>query len=42
MAAEHGDIKAHEQTYDGFVSLIKWGSIASFLVVALVVWLLAS
>lgn len=40
--AGNGDMKAHQQTYDGFVGLLKWGTIASALVVALVVYLLAS
>lgn len=39
--AEHGDIQAHSKTYEGFVGLIKWGTIASFLVAAVVVLLIA-
>jgi hypothetical protein len=40
--AGNGDMKAHEQTYGGFLGLLKWGTIASILVVVLVVYLLAS
>lgn len=40
--AGNGDMKVHEQTYGGFLGLLKWGTIASILVVVLVVYLLAS
>jgi hypothetical protein len=36
------EMKAHEQTYSGFLGLLKYGAIASFLVAALVVFLIAS
>jgi hypothetical protein len=36
------DMKAHEQTYVGFLGLLKYGAIASFLVGAIVVLLIAS
>jgi len=36
------DQKAHEQTYLGFTKLLKYGAIASFLVAAIVVYLIAS
>jgi hypothetical protein len=36
------EIKAHEQTYDSFIKLLKYGAIASGLVAALVVYLIAS
>ena len=35
-------IKAHEQTYVGFISLLKYGAVASFIVAAIVVYLIAS
>jgi hypothetical protein len=38
--AENGDMKAHEQTYHGFIGLLKWGTVASALVAALV-WLIS-
>ncbi|HEY0271498.1 MAG TPA: aa3-type cytochrome c oxidase subunit IV [Sphingomonas sp.] len=34
-------LKAHEQTYAGFLRLLKYGAIASFLIAALVVFLIA-
>lgn len=37
-----GDFKAHERTYTGFLGLLKWGTIASAIVAAFVVYLLAS
>ncbi|WBH16121.1 aa3-type cytochrome c oxidase subunit IV [Sphingomonas radiodurans] len=39
--ADAGDIKAHAATYDGVISLLKWGTIVSVLIAALVVWLIA-
>lgn len=36
------EMKAHEQTYDGFIVLIKYGTIISALVAALVVYLIAN
>lgn len=36
------DTKAHEQTYVGFLKLLKFGTVASLLVAALVVYLIAS
>jgi hypothetical protein len=43
MANSSGmQIKAHEQTYVGFIKLLKYGAVASFLVAALVVYLIAS
>ena len=33
--------KAHEQTYVGFTKFLKYGAIASFLVAAVVVYLIA-
>ena len=36
------DIKAHEGTYKGFLWLMKWGTIASAIVAAIVVLIIAS
>lgn len=36
------NLKAHEQTYDGFLRLLKFGTVASLLLAALVVYLIAS
>ncbi len=41
MAAK-GDMVEAEKTYSGFVGLMKWGTIASVLVAALVVILISS
>jgi hypothetical protein len=35
-------IKAHHQTYDGFIRILKIGAIASFLIAALVVVVISS
>lgn len=40
--ARSGDTKAHENTYGGFVRLLKVGTIVTVLVTALVVFLIAS
>jgi hypothetical protein len=37
-----GDINAHEQTYSGFTALLKWGTIASFIVGLIVVFIIAN
>ena len=36
------DIKSAQQTYTGFVGLVKWGTIASVAVAAVVVLLISS
>ena len=40
--ADHGDLTAHEGTYRGVMSFLKWGTIVSVLLAALVVWLIAT
>lgn len=35
-------LKAHERTYTGFIKLLKYGAVASFLIAAIVVYLIAS
>jgi Bacterial aa3 type cytochrome c oxidase subunit IV len=40
--ASGNDMKAHEQTYGGVMNLLKWGTIASFLIGMLVVMIIAS
>jgi hypothetical protein len=40
--AEHGDMKAHEKTYEGVMNLMKWGTIASFVLAMVVVLLIAN
>jgi hypothetical protein len=39
--ASGNDMKSHTSTYSGFIGLFKWGTIASALVTALVVYLVA-
>lgn len=41
MAIE-GEQQAHEQTFTGFIALVKWGTIASFVIAAIVILLIAS
>ncbi|WP_129586355.1 aa3-type cytochrome c oxidase subunit IV [Sphingomonas montana] len=45
MAANEGsgmDEKAHVATYTGFLNMAKWGTIATIIIVAIVVLLIAS
>jgi hypothetical protein len=39
--ASNNDMKAHNQTYEGVMSLLKWGTIASAAIAVLVVILIA-
>ncbi|MFC3442142.1 aa3-type cytochrome c oxidase subunit IV [Sphingobium rhizovicinum] len=39
--ASNGNMKAAEQTYSGFIGFVKWGTIASVAVAALVVLLIS-
>jgi hypothetical protein len=41
IAMADNDIKAAEQTYSGFLTLTKWGTIACILVAGLVVLLIS-
>ena len=36
-----GDLKAHQETFAGFTALMTWGTIGSFLIGGLVVFLIA-
>jgi hypothetical protein len=36
------ELQAHAETWQGFTALMKWGTVASALVAALVVFLIAS
>lgn len=40
--ASGNDMKAHESTYNGFLGLVKWGSILTVLVTAFVIITIAS
>lgn len=40
--ASNGDLKHEIKTYEGFLSLMKWGTIVSIATAALVVILIAS
>lgn len=39
--ASGNDIKAAEETYAGFVGMVKWGTIVTFIATAIVVVLIA-
>ena len=39
--ASNNDMKAHNQTYEGVMSFLKWGTIASAAIAVLVVILIA-
>lgn len=41
-AGSNFELKPHESTYSGFIGLIKYGAIASFVIAAAVVVFLAS
>ena len=41
MASE-GSMESASQTYEGFVSFVKWGTIISVIIAALVVLLISS
>jgi hypothetical protein len=36
------EMNAHEKTYGSFLNLLKYGAVASFLVAAIVVYIIAS
>ncbi len=40
--AENGDIKAHSDTYQGFLTLLKWGTAATLIAAAIVVFVIAN
>lgn len=40
--AENGDSTSHEATYQGFMVLLKWSAVVSFVVAFIVIFLLAS
>ena len=40
--ASGNDMKAANETYEGFIGMVKWGSIAVALIVVLVVGLIVS
>lgn len=40
--ASGNDMNAHESTYNGFLGLVKWGSVLTVLVVAFVIIQIAS
>lgn len=37
----HGDLRAHQETYSGVMNLLKWGTVASAIVAAIVILLIA-
>ena len=36
------DLNAHVRTYDGLITLLKWGAVAVAVIVAMVIWLIAA
>lgn len=40
--AQQGDIEHAVETYEGFVSVVKWGTIVSVIATAIVVLLISS
>ena len=40
--AQSGDMKAHENTYGGFMRMMKIGTAITVILAAIVVWLIAS
>lgn len=39
--AGNQDLKAHERTYFSMMSMLKWGTIAVAVIVAIVLWLIS-
>ena len=39
--AQNGDMKAHERTYEGVISLLKWGTALAAVITLIVVLLIA-
>jgi hypothetical protein len=39
---EQPSLTAHVKTYDGVMALLKWGTVASVIIAALVIWLIAT
>ncbi|UZK64970.1 aa3-type cytochrome c oxidase subunit IV [Sphingomonas sp. M1-B02] len=42
LGEDNANLQAHEQTWAGFTAMMKWGTVATALVAAFVVFLLAS
>ena len=40
--AGNGDMKAHSETYESVMSLLKWGAIGTFIIGAIVVVLIGN
>lgn len=40
--AGNGDMNAHISSYDRMIAMLKWGAVACFVVVAIVIWLIAA
>jgi len=41
MAAQPSQMKAHVSTYDRVIGMLKWGSVACFIIAFFVIWLIA-
>lgn len=40
--AGNGDMKAHRETYDNVMNLLKWGSVGVFIIGAIIIVLIGS
>lgn len=40
--ANSADMKAHDQTYGGFLRMLKVGTVITVILAAIVIWLIAS
>ena len=40
--ADAGDMKAHRATYEGVMGMLKWGSVATAIVTAIVIALIVN
>jgi hypothetical protein len=41
ISNNHGDMRAHSETYSGVMAMLKWGTVAAAIVTAIVVLLIA-
>lgn len=39
---ERGSLEPHVRTYSGMIGMLKWGAVAVAVIVALVIWLIAT
>jgi hypothetical protein len=39
--ADDGDLRAHQQTYNGVMKLLLWGAVGCALLACIAIWLIA-